>query len=986
MSMIMAHNLSSGFEVDILNMEDANNARVTMLVDNEYPATSWPTSINYTAEPWEYMQVQMDWSKKYINYTVNYNKTRIFKKKDDIPTEPLPLVFRHWSIGDVEWMQGPPYERNEADLAWVRAFFNSSLTTKATRKEFDTRCLAQPKCDVDDHALRGASTYSPKALIPYKEPAPSEAWRIPAVIVLGAATALGLLTLINVFFKRKPWKTMFNGEKRYEPAVLDLGAGLTSPYVQPELTRMETPGEKRPSIVVSQKSRKNTNTSTTITDIAELDEPAAVEPGVRRRSILRTHRFESTPASNLSPNSARSANASHEARRNLFQPNFSFGGASMPEVATHDFGESATGLPARTRQMSLFAQSRIHSTAAQSEDDEYAEFRPRDVRDRQASVFQSVVGSIARLASVAPTVEEKPEELPTNEHLGEADNIDIHEWNTQPRQSIATIDPPFNALAGGRRPTIAEAVPIASDVLPPVPAKAKEQRVNYLAGLVAFSCLLVTATHFCLTFVPYAGGLDQGIHYESEVIARYFATPLLFDPIWLGPLFVTSCRFLAGGFLKKGDLKEIASRTLLRAPRMLIPVIIVAMLEYFFLEEGVLEWIAYLPSISWSSWPYIDDYGNFGYFINDILELGYLYPNAAPQIVPHYCVGILWTVPVQLQFSYTALLAAVIVRDINNVHKRFFVYAIAIITNWYALNWGSCFWAGVLLADLQLTYDVSTKLQRNPMIWYPLAVLLWCIALTMPMLSMLEDRFDISTLTAERNVHPEFSSGKPLGQTSAGGYPLYFEPRANTLIFAVCIQFLLETSTWFQAFFSLRFWQPVFPHAYTVYLTHGFVWWSLGSFTVVHLSARGIPYWLVLLINAIVCYSCLALAVIVLTPLTEMTNAAFCRNIQRWAMSAPVPNRPTLSPFPHALILGRNSDDKEDAETDEEMAATQAPAHAHFADDPEEKEKEKEGPRKSSMRRPTLFTVEEVNDPSATSTQTGSSGTSSVSSLTPSQS
>ena len=326
----------------------------------------------------------------------------------------------------------------------------------------------------------------------------------------------------------------------------------------------------------------------------------------------------------------------------LFQSDFTFGGTkgnrnSLNNFVPYDF-TVAEGM-ARPRQMSLFAQSRSMSTAPTGTD---AHHIP-DVRQRKSSVFQSVAFSVGRLASVAPSITEVPPENFTNEHLGDTHAIDMRNWNTQPRMSTATIDPPFNAINAKRRPTMAEAVPVPAIDLPLPQARSGEKRVNYLAGLVAFACLGVTVIHFCLTFVPYAGGLDSDIHYRSEYWARWTIQPVLMNPIWLGPLFVTSCRFLAGGFLKNGDLKDIAVKMFLRAPRMLIPVVIVAILEYFLLEQGLVGWLLWLPSITWSSWPYIVDYSNYGQFINDILELAYLIPNAAPQIVTHYCVGVLWT-------------------------------------------------------------------------------------------------------------------------------------------------------------------------------------------------------------------------------------------------------------------------------------------------------------------------------------------------------
>jgi hypothetical protein len=173
-------------------------------------------------------------------------------------------------------------------------------------------------------------------------------------------------------------------------------------------------------------------------------------------------------------------------------------------------------------------------------------------------------------------------------------------------------------------------------------------------------------------------------------------------------------------------------------------------------------------------------------------------------------------------------------------------------------------------------------------------------------------------MSGERNIHPNMYSGKRLGETVDGGYPLYFEPRLNTLVFAVAIQFLVETSTWVQAFLSMRLWQPIFPHAFTIYLVHGFIWWTLGSYMVVMIGSTGAPYWGVLLATAVVCYFTLFWAVLAISFLTETITAACCRNIARWAMEPKVPKQPTLEPFPRNLFLDRNNENA--AAKDEETA------------------------------------------------------------------
>ena len=75
---------------------------------------------------------------------------------------------------------------------------------------------------------------------------------------------------------------------------------------------------------------------------------------------------------------------------------------------------------------------------------------------------------------------------------------------------------------------------------PTAPSKlpAKKQRVDYLAGLVALSCMLVTAIHFCLTFTPAAINPGAYIHYKSETWARKTIDSYFLNLIWIGKLGV----------------------------------------------------------------------------------------------------------------------------------------------------------------------------------------------------------------------------------------------------------------------------------------------------------------------------------------------------------------------------------------------------------------------------------------------------------------
>jgi hypothetical protein len=71
-------------------------------------------------------------------------------------------------------------------------------------------------------------------------------------------------------------------------------------------------------------------------------------------------------------------------------------------------------------------------------------------------------------------------------------------------------------------------------------------------------------------------------------------------------------------------------------------------------------------------------------WMNNIVELAYLIPNAVPEINAHYCIGVLWTIPVQLQNTYVVLAATVVIRDIRTPWKRFGLYTLVILAGWYA--------------------------------------------------------------------------------------------------------------------------------------------------------------------------------------------------------------------------------------------------------------------------------------------------------------
>jgi len=432
-----------------------------------------------------------------------------------------------------------------------------------------------------------------------------------------------------------------------------------------------------------------------------------------------------------------------------------------------------------------------------------------------------------------------------------------------------------------------------------------KNRIDHLAGLVAVSCLVVTAIHFNLTFV--FGDLNPGAfnHYRSEEIARKTFSQVFLNLIWIGPFLMTSTRFLVSSYLRTGDLLPIAEKTVTRTFRLIIPAAAMALLEYFLINCGAITWLEFLPSISWSIWPYAVGYSNFSNFVSEILELAYLIPNAAPVITFNYCTGVLWTIPVQLQGSWLTLLAVIVICEIKTPWKRFGFYAFCIVNHWYAVSWGTYFYLGIMLTDLDITYNWRKHLHARPVVYFPLLTFFVLLGLAALSLDIITQWTNIFYATVEYGIHPDLSTGLTISQAGNNVYPPYYLPRINGFAFAVGIQAAIELSPLIQKIFSFRVLVWIFPHIFTIYLLHGFVFWSLGSWICVALAVHGMRYWLNLLIVAICCYTVIAISLPVLTPMLDGLGKSITKDIWQFAHEEPVPRRPTLHPFPPRFLFDR---------------------------------------------------------------------------------
>lgn len=257
----------------------------------------------------------------------------------------------------------------------------------------------------------------------------------------------------------------------------------------------------------------------------------------------------------------------------------------------------------------------------------------------------------------------------------------------------------------------------------------------------------------------------------------------------------------------------------------------------------------------------------------------------------------LWTIPVQLQNSWLVLLGVVVIMEIKTPWKRFGYYIFCIVNHWYALSWGSYFWCGLLLADLDITFKYRKYIQSRGYVLYPLIT----IASIMVFCSLGNDLLSVWTgysfSTNEKGIHPDPLTGLRIRMTPSHGYPDYTQPKLNGLVGCVGAQFIVEISVWAQKFFSTKPFLLLFPHVFTIYLIHGLVWWSIGSLACVYFASIGLEYWVNILLVAIISFSCLFAILPVVTPVMEMLGKEMTRNIWLSASEEPVRWKPTHWPI-----------------------------------------------------------------------------------------
>ena len=861
LSMTLEYNLTQQISLNIQNTNSNETGWVSTLMNHEFPnrilgvnytnVSSLKPVPNFNASPvtdlWrEYNDMRIDWTPTVINYWLGNNLSRNVSGADyngaDRPSVPVPLTFKHWSDGN-EYAMGkvPPMNFElEANVLYIRAFFNTSSMNATGQEAFNARCSKTDACLTENFDLRGSTPYPPEATNAWVQAEDGYTIRWPAIAIMALCLFLSISTLANVILRR---------------------------VILPSKPKEKSsPAE---SVIGNNNSSEDMSfTSGGTTPLAAHRSPIASGYATPARTLRDT---SAATSSTFLPGSAAASIREHEGVPPVPRlPNGSIQGSPYASHAGSKLslfrGADATGEEIATTPLDLSLPA--------------TPFSPTFPQTKNLSF----IGRPPTMVTYAPAVigDSGNEEVVRNGVI--AENV---KGKTVPISSSAA--PAGEAASGGAKP-------------------APRQKIDYLAGLLAFCSTLVSLTHYMLTFLPAVIEPNAYAHYDSENWARKTVGWFFFNEIWVVLFFTTSSRFLTTKYLRTGDLSVIAEKTTSRTFRLMIPIIGVIFLEYFLMDVGALDWLQYLPSIGWSTWPYTVVYENFGSFISETLELIYVIPNAQPQITFNYCTGVLWTIPVQLDGSWTAMLGAIVFYELKTPWKRFSYYFVVILTHWYARSWGGLFIAGLCMADLDVTYKYRKSLYANKWLYYPLLNVVILVALISLGNDLLSQWTGINFQTIEDGWHIDKLSGLALIQAGNSGFPPYYIPKLNSLTFAVTAQLLVEWSTVLQKIISIKVILWLFPHIFTIYLFHGFIFWSVGSAVCVAMGAAGAPYWANMIITFIACYATLYLALPIITPVVEALGKSATTTIWSAASEQPAPKRATTFPFPKDLFTSRNVD------------------------------------------------------------------------------
>lgn len=849
LSMYYQYNISQNVEIDLVNADAATSKAwfSAQLPTGTLPSESY-TFGNISAETRELNEWRFDWTHKSINFSTPLNSSVIFNassKHYALPSVPGAVYFKHWSNGNPGLSQGPPLTTQHAWVGYIRLFYNSTITS--AHDVFQSQCeiLQQPVCSTEDYTLRTSSEFGASSKIRWKlvaEEYTPPKWAIYGVSISG--TILGLV-IVHAIIRRlirhysipKADRPVHPGAYTYKLDRFALHGELTREMVQ---EKKRTEKEEKRAIARGEtpliKAREIDPDAASIVSLATTQEPD--QSSIRGFRSLASNKNSKVIASAL--------------------PTMYY---ARPGSAQ---GQSTSGNPR--------GPSRLHDVVSGGDDDgdEDAEeddgmLTPRDRAGSDASfealVDEAYAGLPGRPSDDLDRMDDETgvafraavKELPANRKKSLFQTLEV------PRPGTKFWSRFFSA-APSKKVEAEQAILKATS------------RIDYLDGLRGLACVLVSLVHFSLTFYPGfledITGIDERYSWVKWI--RYTIAPFFFNNNFgIGVFFILSSRLIGVRFLKAGHLQDLAGSTFRRIPRLAFPILCSVTLEYFLIGVGATQYLQYLASITWSTWPYAVEFSNVGHYINEFLMLLYVQPPTLPQIIYNYCTGVLWTIPISISGSWLIFLGVIVIREIKTPWKRFGYYFFCMMNSWYALNWGAYFWVGLAISDLDVTYRYRAWGIQRWRSWL-IVLTLWATVFLVMSSQWLQQVTNFNFPTLEHNIHPDVLTGLPVGQTVNKGFPPFNYPQVYSLFAATAVVMLCDLSSALQAFFNIKFLRALGYYSYSIYLLHGVIFWSWGSWLCVVLSTKGAPYWANILTVFITSYIWLAFSVYLWTPFADV--------------------------------------------------------------------------------------------------------------------
>lgn len=105
-----------------------------------------------------YHEYRFDWTPERIVFFADGNLLQEFENTfdGDAPDAPGALMLNHWSTGNPGWSGGPPAQDAVLTLSYVKAYFNSSNTTRET--EWNGACAGswhERTCQIPEFPAQG---------------------------------------------------------------------------------------------------------------------------------------------------------------------------------------------------------------------------------------------------------------------------------------------------------------------------------------------------------------------------------------------------------------------------------------------------------------------------------------------------------------------------------------------------------------------------------------------------------------------------------------------------------------------------------------------------------------------------------------------------------------------------------------------------------------------------------------------------------------